>query len=127
MKYLLDTNIIIDHLRERKILSEDFLILGAGISIITFGELIYGAYKSDDPQKSLQKLDNSLRILNLEIVNLNLEVMSEFSRIKAELERKGERIEDFDLLIAATAKVNGFILITRNKKHFERIPDLRLG
>lgn len=126
MKYLLDTNIIVDHLRARKILSEDFLVSGAGISIITLGELIYGAYKSDNPQKSLQNLENSLKILNLDIINLNFEVVSEFSRIKVGLEKKGKRLEDFDLLIAATAKVNGFILVTGNKKHFERIPDLKL-
>ncbi len=126
MKYLLDTDIIIDHFRERKILSEDFLVSGAGISIITLGELIYGAYKSDNPERSLQKLENSLKILKLEIINLSFEIVSEFSRIKAELEKLGKRLEDFDLLIAATAKVNSFILVTGNKKHFERIPGLKL-
>jgi len=126
VKYLLDTDIIIDHFRERKILSEDFLVSGAGISIITLGELIYGAYKSDNPERSLQKLENSLKILKLEIINLSFEIVSEFSRIKAELEKLGKRLEDFDLLIAATAKVNSFILVTGNKKHFERIPGLKL-
>ena len=126
MKYLLDTNIIVDHLRERKILNEYFLVSGAGISIITLGELIYGAHKSDNPQKSLQKLETSLKLLNLEIINLNFEIVSEFSRVKAGLEKQGKRIEDFDLLIAATAMVNGFKLVTGNKKHFKRIPGLKL-
>ena len=126
MKYLLDTNIIVDHLRKRIILSEDFLISGAGISIITLGELIYGAHKSDNLQRSLQKLENSLKILKLEIINLDFEVISEFARIKAELETKGRRLDDFDLLIAASAIVNNLILVTKNLKHFQRIPHLKL-
>jgi len=126
VKYLLDTNIIVDHLRKRIILSEDFLISGAGISIITLGELIYGAHKSDNLQRSLQKLENSLKILKLEIINLDFEVISEFARIKAELETKGRRLDDFDLLIAASAIVNNLILVTKNLKHFQRIPHLKL-
>ncbi len=126
MKYLLDTNIIIDHLRERKILNESLFLYSVGISIITLAELIYGAYKSGSPQKSLQKLENSLKSLKLEIINLDLKAVSEFAGIKASLETKGKRLEDFDLLIAATAKVNGFTLVTGNKKHFERIPGLKL-
>lgn len=85
MRYLLDTNIIVDHLRKRKMIDENLLFSGAGISIITLGELIYGVHKSDNPQKSLQKLENSLKILKLEIINIGLKVMSEFGKIKAGL------------------------------------------
>ncbi len=126
MRYLLDTNIIIDHLKEREIINEDILLSGAGISIISLGELIFGAHKSNNPQKSLNQVEISLKILKLEVVNLNGEVVSEFGKIKADLEIKGERLEDFDLLIAATALVNGFTLVTKNLKHFKRIKDLKL-
>ena len=54
-------------------------------------------------------------------------VIAEFGRMKAELEIKGERLDDFDLLIAATASVNGFILVTRNTKHFKRIKGLKIA
>jgi len=126
VRYLLDTNIIIDHLKEREIINEDILLSGAGISIISLGELIFGAHKSNNPQKSLNQVEISLKILKLEVVNLNGEVVSEFGKIKADLEIKGERLEDFDLLIAATALVNGFTLVTKNLKHFKRIKDLKL-
>lgn len=126
MKYLLDTNIIVDHLREKEILQEEILEEGGGISIITLGELLYGAYKSDHPQNTLTKLSNSLRILDLKIVNLDQEIINEFAKIKAQLEKEGQRLDDFDLLIAATALINNFILATKNIRHFNRIKNLKM-
>lgn len=89
--------------------------------------MIYGAYKSIHPQKSLVTLKESLLILDFKIINLNEAIIAEFGRIKAELELKGERLDDFDLLIAATAIVNDLMLVTRNIKHFQRIPCLKLA
>jgi len=127
VKYLLDTDIIVDHIRKKQIISEEVLENGASISIITLGELVYGAYKSDNPQKSLITLKENLYILDLEIKNLNEVAVAEFGRIKADLEKKGSRLEDFDLLIAAIAKTLNLILVTRNLDHFKRIKDLKLS
>lgn len=126
MKYLLDTDIVVDHLRRRKSISEDVLGSGAAISLITLGELIYGSYKSDNPKKSLTVLRESLYMLGLEIENLNEVIIAQFGRIKAELERFGSRLEDFDLLIAATAQVLNLTLVTRNINHFKRIKELKI-
>lgn len=125
MKYLVDTDIIIDHLRKKIAIIEQILDNGT-ISIITLGELIYGAYKSAQPQKSLIILKEDLEILNFEIININEMIMAEFGRVKADLETKGKRLDDFDLLIAATAMINNLTLVTRNKKHFKRIKGLKL-
>lgn len=126
MKYLLDTDIIIDHIRGKKIIELDVLEDGAAISIITLGELIYGAYKSSDAKSSLSKLSQYLTSLGLQIENLDEQIISEFGKVKALLEKKGERLEDFDLLIASVAIVSNLTLVTRNIKHFERIKRLKL-
>lgn len=126
MKYLLDTNIIVEHLRKKEIIQEDILKGGGGISIITLGELLYGAYKSDHPQNSLTKLSMSLNLLNLEVINIDNKIINEFAKFKTQLEKVGQRLEDFDLLIAATALVYDFILVTKNIKHFKRIKSLKL-
>ena len=49
-----------------------------------------------------------------------------YGKIYAELKKSGNIIQDSDMMIAAICKTNNKILITRNKKHFENIKDLKL-
>jgi len=44
--------------------------------------------------------------------------------VKAALERRGERIEDFDVAIAAHALAHGATLVTANRKHMARVAGL---
>jgi len=127
MKYLLDTDVLINHFRAKEPLKLEIIAEGVGISIITLGELLYGTHKSDNPKTSLIRLEKDLVGIRVNVENLNTAIMDQFARIKADLEKKGKRLEDFDLLIAATALVNNLILVTRNKKHFERIKGLKLA
>ncbi|OGK15889.1 hypothetical protein A2690_04515 [Candidatus Roizmanbacteria bacterium RIFCSPHIGHO2_01_FULL_39_12b] len=126
MKYLLDTNVIIDHLRKRHFIEIDWVASGCAISIITLGELYYGTYKSNRPQETLKAVIKLIEDSGISIVYLDETIMKIYGETKAELETKGERVDDFDLMIGATALVNDYVLITRNKKHFERIKNLRL-
>jgi tRNA(fMet)-specific endonuclease VapC len=54
------------------------------------------------------------------------EVSQAFGSIKAALERKGERIEDFDAAVAAHAVAMGGVLVTANLKHMTRVPGLEV-
>jgi tRNA(fMet)-specific endonuclease VapC len=54
------------------------------------------------------------------------EVSESFGRIKAALEKKGQRIEDFDAAIAAHALARGAVLVTANLDHMTRIPGLEV-
>lgn len=127
MKYLLDTNIIIDHIRGRERINLKIVEEDTAISIITLGELIYGGYKSVNPEKSLQIIQNTILLLGLSIESLDEKSINEFGETKAVLEKAGSRLDDFDLLIAAIAKSSKRILLTKNVKHFERIKDLKLS
>lgn len=126
MKYLLDTDVVVNHLRGKESLTEAMLNDEPAMSIITLGELLYGVYKSDNPHKSLAKLEEDLNLLNLKVENLNEATVSEFAKIKAHLEILGEKLDDFDLLIGAVAIVNNLILVTRNLRHFKRIKGLKI-
>jgi tRNA(fMet)-specific endonuclease VapC len=53
-------------------------------------------------------------------------VSQAYGRIKAALERRGTRIEDFDAAIAAHALALGATLVTANRIHMARVPGLRL-
>lgn len=127
MKYLIDTDVIINYLRAKDRLDKGILEDGAGISIITLGELIYGTYKSVSPKRSLEITLGFIKESNLWIVDLDQEVIFSFGQIKAELEKLGQRLEDFDILIATTAITKDLILMTKNIKHFQRIPHLKLA
>ncbi len=53
------------------------------------------------------------------------EVSEIFASVKATLERKGERLDDFDVAIAAHALARDAVLVSRNRNHMQRIPGLR--
>lgn len=127
MKYLIDTDVIINYLRAEQRFDKGILEEGAGISIITLGELIYGTYKSISPKRSLNITLGFIKESSLQIVDLNHEAIFNFGQLKAGLEKLGQRLEDFDILIAATAIVKDLILVTENIRHFQRIPHLRLA
>jgi len=53
-------------------------------------------------------------------------VSQAYGRIKATLERRGTRIEDFDAAIAAHALASGATLVTANLDHMARVPGLQI-
>lgn len=127
MKYLLDTDVVVDHLRGKKNIELKVVKEGISISIITLAELLYGAYKSANLQKGLFEIDNTIQLLSIRIKELDRQVIEIFAQIKTSLEKKGQKLEDFDLLIAATAKANSLKLKTKNLRHFQRIPGLEVA
>lgn len=124
--YLLDTDVLIDHLRGKKEIPQEIATQTIGMSIISYGELLLGVEKSINPPKTYQIITDFINAFSLEIVNLNKDSMGEFAKLKTHLEKSGKRLDDFDLLIAATAKQHSFTLVTRNRKHFDRIIELKI-
>jgi tRNA(fMet)-specific endonuclease VapC len=94
------------------------------ISIITLMELYYGAFKSRQAAGNLAKV----KILehNIDIISVGIETAELFGMVKAKLENRGKRLDDFDLVIAACALAHNLTLVTNNTDHFSRITDLKL-
>ena len=127
MAYLIDTDIIIFALRKDKsvlIKFEENKNIPISISMITYAELIFGAKRSQNEQQNMIKVRHIRELYPIE--DLNEGVMEVFADIKAKMFNNGMRIEDMDLLIAATAIYNDLTLVTNNVKHFEKIPYLKL-
>ena len=127
MAYLIDTDIIIFALRKDKsvlIKCEENKNIPISISMITYAELIFGAKRSQNEQQNMIKVRHIRELYPIE--DLNEGVMEVFADIKAKMFNNGIRIEDMDLLIAATAIYNDLTLVTNNVKHFEKIPYLKL-
>ncbi len=127
-RFLLDTNICI-YIRQKKspeILAR-FRQLRAGdaaISVITYGELLYGAERSQQREKSLEALSELSALIP--VLALPEEASANYGRIRAELEQRGTMIGNNDLWIAAHAKGGNLILVTNNEKEFRRIAGLRV-
>jgi tRNA(fMet)-specific endonuclease VapC len=127
MAYLIDTDIIINSIKGNQGVNQKIAELASipkAISIITYGELLYGAKKFTQREKNTSVVYRLAEILP--IIGITRATMEAFTDLKAALDRKGERIEDFDLLIAATALNLNYVLVTNNTKHYKRIEGLQL-
>ncbi|RKX73898.1 MAG: VapC toxin family PIN domain ribonuclease [Spirochaetes bacterium] len=127
MAYLIDTDIIIYSLKNDENVKQKFREnqnIPKSISVIIYGELVYGAKKSKHIEKNLAVV---YRIAELfPVLDIDRSIMDVFGEIKSNLERKGNIIQDMDILIAATALSHNLILVTNNVKHFEKIKDLKI-
>ena len=125
--YLLDTNIIIDFLRNKREIIEvvNGLLGKIYTSIICVAELYEGVYRVENSQKYEERILTHLNTYN-QIYSLDFDICRHFGEIRASLKKKGEKIEDLDIFIAATCVANDLILVTKNPKHFSRIPALQI-
>lgn len=126
MRYLLDTNIVSDLIRnpQGKIAQHIRRVGEAQVctSIIVAAELRYGAAKNCSP-----KLSSLLELVlgALEILPFETRADAEYGAVRTQLERAGTPIGANDLLIAAQALVLGYTVVSDNDKEFSRVKDLR--
>ncbi len=127
MRYLLDTNMVSDLVRNPQgtVAGHIFKIGEAQIctSIVVAAELRYGAEKKQSPRLSAQ-LEAVLGAL--QILPLAKPADVTCGSIRAELEAMGKPIGGNDLLIAAHALALGCTLVTDNEKEFSRVKGLTL-
>jgi len=127
MSFLIDTDIIIYSLKGIERINSWMLEnqnIPKCISVISYGELIYGARKSHHPEKNIATVNRIAELFP--IIDINQGIIEIFGELKATLEKGGDRIDDMDLLIASTAMYMNLSLVTNNKKHFSKVPDLLL-
>ena len=127
MTYLIDTDILIYSRKGNPIVNgwlQKNKNIPMSISVITLGELIYGAYKSQYPEKSMIAVNHIRNIFP--IIELHQGIIEVFGNIKAKQEKKGQCLADMDLLIAATALCMNMTLVTNNTKHYSKIENLSL-
>lgn len=128
IKYLLDTNICIYIAKHNPPkVRERFLALAASdlaMSTITYGELCFGAEKSQNPSQTRQIIERLAEAIQVEA--LTPEVGMHYGEIRAQLQRAGTMIGNNDLWIAAHARANGWTLVSNNLRAFERVGGLTL-
>jgi tRNA(fMet)-specific endonuclease VapC len=128
-KTIIDTDILIDLLRNKKqavafiarLEKKESLL---STTVINEFELYYGAHKSSNSKRSLQatkKLINRLIVLPLTPRSAR-----KAGHTYAKLETEGQSIGLRDTLIGAIALTNGFRVATHNTQHFKKIRDLQI-
>lgn len=122
MSYLIDSDYVADFLKGRP----DAILLLSGlprdqiaISVITFGEVTEGITFGQDRQRHEQGFRQFLRIAD--VLPLSRITMRRFATIRGALRVQGDLIPDMDLLIGATAIATARTLVTRNRRHFNRL------
>lgn len=127
VSYLIDTDWIIFQLKGNKQIQSRLIQLqsgGLGISIISLAELYEGIIHSRDTIGNQKKLDDFLS--SVIIFDITEEICKLFGSYRGFLRKQGLMISDFDLIIAMTCLHHDLTLLTNNRKHFERIKELKI-
>jgi tRNA(fMet)-specific endonuclease VapC len=125
-KYLLDTCVCISMFRNEGNVRETLRKIGTKncyISEITVAELYFGLAKAEDKKRKLEDIREVQRLFR---VIPAYSSFKEYGEIRYSLEHSGQRVDQFDLLIGATALHHKMTLVTSNIKHFERMQGLEI-
>ena len=128
MKYVLDTNAVSALMRADTI-AIDWLHgtsrSDVGIPGPVVAEIAYGLARLPRAKRR-RALEARWELFASELPRLSWTdgVSSAFGEIKATLEKRGRRIEDFDIAIAAHAVAHGAALVTADEKHMPRVAGL---
>ncbi|MBI1902789.1 MAG: type II toxin-antitoxin system VapC family toxin [Planctomycetia bacterium] len=128
MSFLLDTNILSAHLRRPSGLAHRFVQHSGRLytSTICLAELYAWANGRADPVASRATIDRMLHY-EVAVVDFDHECAREFGRLRFMLRKQGTTVSSADLMIAATALLYDFTLVTHNVVHFQPVPDLRIA
>jgi tRNA(fMet)-specific endonuclease VapC len=128
LRWLLDTNICIYIAKQRPPgVARRFARLpfgSTGMSSITYGELRFGAEKSQQRAAAIDAVEQFASLVPP--IPLDAAVGRAYGELRAQLQRAGTPIGNNDLWIAAHALSLGVTLVSHNTREFERVPKLDL-
>ena len=126
-RYLLDTNILSDLIRNpRGLANKRLAVVGEATvctSIVVACELRFGAKKKGSSRLE-ERVDEVLA--SLEVLPLDKDSDRHYAEIRTYLSRIGRPIGSNDLLIAAHTLALDLILVTDNIDEFARVPMLSI-
>ncbi len=120
--YLLDSSFIIDFLNNRNGAVEVMSDLDHGL--VSMGSICIAEVLEGLNGKKVKVFEDMIN--EIKVYDFTSEEAMVFAVIRRDLRKRGELIDNMDLLIAATCIANNLTLVTGNKKHFARIRGLRI-
>lgn len=123
---ILDTDVCVEILRGNRdvIRRREGVLDQVATTWVTVAELFYGAARSIAPDENALLARSFLA--TVEIRGVDQAAAERFGSLKADLEAEGRRLADFDLLIAAITLSLGAVLVTGNRRHYDRVPGLAI-
>lgn len=97
---------------------------GLAISVITYGEVMEGALYSRNPAADVHTWKTFAGAVD--VLEVTPEIAEVWAEVRGLLRASGQIVGDNDLIIAATALRFGMTVVTRNIKHFGRVPQLEV-
>ncbi len=124
----IDSDIIIDFLRKRRDAQEVLVMIETRegtlqTTAINSFEVFKGVTRHSNPEKYEEVAEFLARF---SVLDLTFEASQKAAEIHEVLKSQGLLVDMGDILIAAVVIANNETLLTRNTKHFERIPGLKL-
>jgi predicted nucleic acid-binding protein len=125
VKLVLDTNIYCDYAEGLPHAVDFMAVRGDDIYLpsIVLGELTYGFMKGSRQRFNERKLEEIIKKLRIEIVDVNQNVSRKYAIIYLSLVKKGTKIPINDVWIAACCMEVGGTLLTRDQ-HFQRVEQI---
>jgi len=127
-RYLLDTNICISIAKGQQLAVrnrfEAHTLNELAMSIITVGELRFGAEKSQSRERALATMAQLVQMI--QPCALPMAAAEHYGHVRATLQQQGLPIGNNDLWLAAHALAEGWTLVTNNTREFSRVPGLRV-
>ncbi len=115
MKYVLDTNVVARLLDNEPRVVARFAPLAldsVGMPLVVLAELLFGVEKSARREQNRARLDRFAA--GVRVLAFDAALVARYARVRADVERRGRRKSDFDLIIACTALEHDATLVTND-------------
>jgi len=129
MPYLIDSDVVIDHLADVPTateLLEQLAIDGIAVSIITYMEAYQGVLRSPHPASARKQFAAFLE--TVPVLPFSLDIAKRCAQLRESLHKEGKRVKAraLDLMTATIAIEHGLTLVTRNVADYTDIPNLKV-
>jgi tRNA(fMet)-specific endonuclease VapC len=129
MPYLIDSDVVIDHLADVPAITqllEQLAKDGIAVSIITYMEAYQGVLRSPHPTRARKQFESFLE--TVPVLPFSPSIAKRCAQLRETLHKEGKRVKAraLDLMTAAIALEHGLILVTRNVADYDDIPHLKV-
>jgi len=123
-KVLIDTSVIIDHLRKRDKPKSMLFTIADRFNLFVSSITVFELYAGATDERKKKDIENI--ISTAEVIPFSTDIAKEAGELYISLKKENRILEIRDIFIAATAATFNLPIVTLNRDHFERIKKIEL-